>query len=252
MKFTALISLLVIAVPSDAFVPSQRLFNRNALPVLRMSDDATTPSEPAAPATPAATAEAPAAPKEEATADSTGSLVPIKEETVEFTAGILGGVAGLAVGGPVLGAIGAAAANYASKSGGEVSEVVSAVSKSSIQVYNYLAGLDKKYEVLKKAQDSLSAALDKLKAQDNVDPAVVKKVDEALAATTAKISEVNDEYDLVGGGVTALGIVGDLVEKAVDKVGELNEEYKLTDKAKTALSSAVDKAKSAAAEATKK
>ena len=178
-----------------------------------------------------------------------GALVPIKQETVEFTAGILGGVAGLAVGGPVLGAIAAAAANYASKTGGDVSEVIQAVSKTSIQVFNYLAGLDAKYEVLAKAKKSLEKSLDSLKKQESVDPETIAKVESALASTKAKITEINDEYDLVGGGLTALGVVGELVEKAIKKAGELNEEYKLTDKATASLKSAVDKAKDAAKEA---
>jgi phage-related minor tail protein len=178
-----------------------------------------------------------------------GKLVAIKEETVEFTAGILGGVAGFVVGGPVLGAIGAATANYVSKMDNEATEVVGAVSKSALEVYNYLATLDNKYEVLGSAQSSLESALDKLKSQNQIDPAAIEKVENALASTKTKIEEVNDEYDLVGSGMTALGVVGDLVEKTIKKVGELNEEYELTDKAKTALSSAVEKAKDAATKA---
>jgi hypothetical protein len=180
---------------------------------------------------------------------SGGALVPIKEETVEFTAGILGGTAGFIVGGPVLGALAAAASNYASKNEGDVSEVIQAVSKSSIQVFNYLAGLDKKYEVLNKAKISLQEAVDKLKSQDSVDKETLAKVESALSSTKSKISEINDEYDLVGAGTTALGVVGDLVEKAVKKFGELNEEYKLTGKATDALKGAVDKAKLAAKQA---
>ena len=196
------------------------------------------------------TTEAPApAPAAAPAAPTGGALVPIKQETVEFTAGILGGVAGFAVGGPVLGAIGAAAANYASKTGGEVSDVIQAVSKSSIQVFNYLAGLDAKYEVLNKAKKSLESSLESLKKQESVDPATVEKVEKALANTKAKITEINDEYDLVGGATTALGVIGDLVEKAIKKAGELNEEYKLTDKATSSLKTAVDKAKDAAKEA---
>jgi len=178
-----------------------------------------------------------------------GKLVAVSEETVEFTAGLIGGAAGFVVGGPVLGAIGAAAANYVSKGENDAGEVVGTVSKSAIEVYNYLATLDNKYEVLAKAQSSLEGALDKLKSQEKVDAAAIEKVEAALAATTAKIEEVNDEYDLVGSGMTALGVIGDLVEKTVQKAGELNEEYELTEKAKAALTSAVDKAKDAAAKA---
>lgn len=178
-----------------------------------------------------------------------GKLVAIKEETVEFTAGLIGGAAGFVIGGPVLGAIGAAAANYVSKSEDDAGELVGTVSKSAIEVYNYLATLDNKYELLSKAQGSLQDALEKVKSQEKVDEEAIQKIEDALAATTAKIEEVNDEYDLVGSGMTALSVVGDLVEKTVAKVQELNEEYQLTDKAKDALTTAVDKAKDAAAKA---
>lgn len=176
-----------------------------------------------------------------------GALVPVKEETVEFAAGIIGGIAGFAVGGPVLGAIGAATANYVSKMDGDITTAVNAVSKSSIEVFNYLASIDQKYDVLTKAKNSLQSALDKLKAQEGVDPSTLNKVESALSNTNAKIKEINDEYDLVGGVTTALGVVGDLVEKAVKKAGELNEEYQLSSKARDSLAKAVEKAKEAAA-----
>mmetsp|Transcript_86628 Transcript_86628/g.250183 ORF Transcript_86628/g.250183 Transcript_86628/m.250183 type:complete len:234 (+) Transcript_86628:133-834(+) len=231
MKFTYLLPLALAVNEASAFVPQQRAFVRPAVD-LYMSDEVDAPPAPVS-------APAPAPAKKEA------ALVPIKEETVEFTAGILGGAAGLIIGGPVIAAIAAAAANYASKGESEASNIVGAVSKSAIEVYNYLAGLDNKYELLSKAQASLEKSLNKLKSQDSVDPEAVKKVEDALAATKSKISEINDEYDLVGSSVTALGVIGDLVEKTVKKVGELNAEYKLTDKAKEALNSAVAKAKEA-------
>jgi|EP00979_Chaetoceros_neogracilis_P006525 hypothetical protein len=174
-----------------------------------------------------------------------GSLVPIKEETIEFTAGLIGGALGFAVGGPFLGAIGAAAANYASKTDQEVGEVVQAVSKTTIELYNYLATLDAKYELLSNAKASLESSLEKIKKADNVDPETVKKVENALASTTAKIKEINEEYDVVGAGNTALGVIGELVERTVKQAGAINEEYKLTDKAMDALNIAVDKAKTA-------
>lgn len=191
----------------------------------------------------AAEVEAPAAPEPEPSTG--GSLVAIKEETIEFTAGLLGGAVGFAVGGPVLGAIGAAAANYASKTDMEVGEVIQAVSKTSIEVYNYLATLDAKYELLSSAKSSLEETLDKIKKNDNVDPETVKKVEAALESTSAKLKEINEEYDLLEVSKTSLGVIGDLVEKAVKKAGELNEEYKLTDKATAAMSSAIEKAKKA-------
>ena len=179
----------------------------------------------------------------EPVSSSGGALVPIKEETIEFTAGLLGGAFGFAVGGPVLGAIGAAAANYAAKTDQEVGEVVQSVSKSTIEIYNYLATLDAKYELLSNAQRSLEDSLAKIKKADNVDPETVKKVETALASTSAKIKEINEEYDLVGAGSTALGVIGDLVERAVKQAGVINEEYKLTEKAMEAIRTAVEKGK---------
>lgn len=193
-----------------------------------------------------------ASPKASAPTSEGGALVPIKEETVEFTAGLVSGVVGLILGGPVLGAITAAAGNYAAKAEGDISVVVKSVAKSSIEVFNYLAALDSKYDALGKAKKSLDEALDKLKSQPNVDPATVSKVETAIANTKKKVTEINDEYDLVGGGMTALGVIGDLVEKTVQKVGELNEEYKLSDKAVVSLKGAVEKAKEAADKAANK
>jgi hypothetical protein len=234
MKLSYVLPVALVASVT-AFAPPVQQQRTFGVRPLRMSDE--TPPKPKP------------SPSPSPSPSPGGKLVPIKEETVEFTAGILGGLAGLALGGPWLGAIGAALGNYVSKSENDVSDVVNAVSKSSIQVYNYLTTLDSKYELLDKAKNSLESALDKLKSQGNVDPATVEKVESALKSTKDKIVEVNDEYDLVGAGMTALGVVGDLVEKAVVKAGELNEEYKLTDKALESLTASVEKAKEAAAKA---
>merc|ERR1712232_652249 len=119
------------------------------------------------------------------------------------------------------------------------------VSKSAIEVYNYLAELDAKYELLNNAKNSLEETLEKVKENESVNTATIEKIESALSSTTAKIEELNGEYDLVGGTTTALGVVGDLIEKAVEKASELNEEYQLSDKALAAVQNAVDNAKSA-------
>merc|ERR1719162_2550470 len=120
MQKSVLICLLSLTTPCLAFVPTnQRRFTPSRV---LMAEDAVE--------------------------EAGGKLVPIKEETVEFTAGIIGGIAGFAVGGPVLGALTAAFVNYASKSDEEVGVVVTTVSKSSIQIYNYLTTLDDKYKLL--------------------------------------------------------------------------------------------------------
>eukprot|EP00814_Leptocylindrus_danicus_P022859 CAMPEP_0116026514 /NCGR_PEP_ID=MMETSP0321-20121206/13914_1 /TAXON_ID=163516 /ORGANISM="Leptocylindrus danicus var. danicus, Strain B650" /LENGTH=218 /DNA_ID=CAMNT_0003499363 /DNA_START=102 /DNA_END=758 /DNA_ORIENTATION=+ len=209
------IATLLLIPTAQAFAPTT-FVPKQASTALRMSD------EEAAPAA--------------------GKLVPIKEDTIEFTAGILGGAAGFVVGGPVLGAIGACIGNYAAKNGEEIGEITQAVSKTSIEIFNYLLKLDSKYEVLTKAQASLAEAIEKVKANGNVQPETLEKLESAYASTTSKINEINEEYDLVGSGMTALGVIGDLVEKAIKKAGELNEEYKLTDKAMSSVNNAVSSA----------
>jgi hypothetical protein len=245
MKFVSSAVLLLLASSASAFAPA---VDRRPAFALRMSSEEVTSPPPSTASIKTETASKPPAAASSssastATMPSSSALVPIKEETVEFTAGLLGGLAGLFVGGPALAAVGAACANYVSKMEvGEATDVIQAVSKSSIQVYNYLTTLDGKYELLKKAQDSLQSSLDKLKAQGSVDPETVTKVETALSNTRSKIAEINDEYDLVGGGLTALGVIGDLVEKAINKVGELNSEYKISDRALESLRSAVSRA----------
>jgi len=222
----SLLAAALVVGSTSAFVAPSNVARQTSR--VYMSDEAPTP--PAAPPAP----------------EKTTAIVAINEETVEFTAGLLGGAAGFLIGGPVLGAVGAAAANYASKTDAEVGEVLSAVSKTSIEVFNYFSKLDSKYEVLDKAKVQLENALDKVKSTDGANPETIDKIESALSSTNAKISEINDEYDLVGTGMTALGVVGDLVEKAIIKAGELNEEYSLSEKATAALSDAVDKAKASA------
>ncbi|KAL7542705.1 hypothetical protein ACHAXR_012089 [Thalassiosira sp. AJA248-18] len=224
VKYGKLLVSALLVGSASAFAPAPFARTNSAL---RMSDEAPVPPPEAPPAV------------------KTTAIVPINEETVEFTAGILGGIAGFAIGGPVLGALGAAAANYASKTDAEAGEILSAVSKTSIELFNYFSKLDSKYEVLDKAKGQLENALDKVKSSETANPETIDKIESALSSTNAKISEINDEYDLVGTGMTALGVVGDLVEKAIIKAGELNEEYQLSSKATVALSDAVEKAKAA-------
>lgn len=232
VKISSIVLPAVVIGSASAFAPAPATRAFVSKPLYAEADEKEAPPAPVAEAAPVEV--------EESTG---GALVPIKEETIEFTAGLIGGAVGFAVGGPVLGALTAAIANYASKTDMEAGEIVQNVSKSAIEVYNYLATLDAKYEVLSKTQKSLEDALGKIKANDNVDPAAVKKVEDALSSTTKKIKEINDEYDVVGAGNTALGVIGDLVEKAVKEAGKLNEEYKLSDKAMESVSAAVEKAK---------
>eukprot|EP00934_Nitzschia_sp_Nitz4_P006466 Nitzschia sp. Nitz4//scaffold61_size107673//7552//8274//NITZ4_004220-RA/size107673-processed-gene-0.150-mRNA-1//1//CDS//3329555665//6456//frame0 len=236
MKFTSLVSFVLLLSQASAFVvlhyglvsgPSGLAMSETTSAPVASEPVASTPS----PVTPDST---PVAAEKEGP-----SLVPIKEETIEFTAGILGGIAGFALGGPVGSALGATVANFVSKKEGEAAEVVGAVSKSTIEVCNYASKVENKYDLLNKAR----SAIDTLKAQNKAGGAVIQKVEDAVTATTNKMSEINDEYDVVGTSVTALGVFGDFVEKTVKRVSQLDEDYKITERATEAVKSAIDKTK---------
>tara|TARA_B110000305_G_C19283877_1_gene560699 strand:+ start:464 stop:862 length:399 start_codon:yes stop_codon:yes gene_type:complete len=126
----------------------------------------------------------------------------------------------------------------------EVTNAVNTVSKGGLALFNYLKGVDEKYELLEKSRVQLQTSYDSLVAkQGGANSDTLQKVSDALETTTNKIGELNAEYDLVGGGKQVLGVLGDLTEKVVAKALDLNTEYELTGKAKAALDEAINKVK---------
>lgn len=76
-----------------------------------------------------------------------------------------------------------------------------------------------------------------------MDPDSLEKFEGTISEAKNKVISLNDEYDLVGGSVSVLGAVGDVLEKAINKADEVNKEYKLSDKAITAVNEAIDSVK---------
>eukprot|EP00578_Thalassiosira_sp_NH16_P022846 CAMPEP_0181103378 /NCGR_PEP_ID=MMETSP1071-20121207/14832_1 /TAXON_ID=35127 /ORGANISM="Thalassiosira sp., Strain NH16" /LENGTH=312 /DNA_ID=CAMNT_0023186445 /DNA_START=40 /DNA_END=978 /DNA_ORIENTATION=- len=175
-----------------------------------------------------------------------GAIIPINSETVEFTSGVLGGAVALALGAsPVFAVVAAAAANYVSKKDdmGEVTELVQAISKASLNTINWFAKLDSKYAIVGKLSESLDKSLDQLKNSEGESAETVKQIEERVAKTSKKIQQIADEIDLIEGGKQALGAVGDVLETSIDKAVGVNKEYKLTERAAGAAKKAIDKAK---------
>lgn len=179
------------------------------------------------------------------------SLIPLTEKNVEFTAGIVGGVAGLAVGGPWMGVLVSAAANYASRQQGIATEIVQDISKASLQLINYMAFINAKYEILTNTQSALENALERLKEADVVDTEAVHKVERALENTRNALLEVAQEYDLAGSAVSAFNSLGNLIETTVQAAVLFNADYRLMDKAVSTVKSTVDQAREIAVKAVK-
>ncbi|KAL7521925.1 hypothetical protein ACHAWX_006617 [Stephanocyclus meneghinianus] len=178
---------------------------------------------------------------------SDGAIIPINEGTIEFTAGVLGGAAVLALGGgPVLAVVAAAAANYLSKKDdlGEVNELVQGLSRASLETVNWLAKLDSKYSVIGKLQAALNDAIEKLKNSSGENAETIATIEKTVSQTTKQLQDLAKETDFLEGTKQALGVVGEVIETSVDKAADANKEYKLTERVSGALKTAIDKARS--------
>lgn len=175
-----------------------------------------------------------------------GAIIPINAETVEFTSGILGGAVALALGAsPVFAVVAAAATNYISKKEdlGEVNEFVQAISKASLNTFNWFAKLDSKYTILGKLSDTLDKSLNDLKNAEGESAETYKKIEATVSKTTKQLQQLADDIDLFEGSKQALGAVGEVLETGIDKAVDANKEYKLTERAAGAAKKAIEKAK---------
>lgn len=177
---------------------------------------------------------------------SAGAIIPLNKENVEFTSGVLGGVAAIALGAnPLFAVVVAAAANYISRKEdlGEISEVVNSISSASLQTLNWFGKLDEKYTVLGKLSDSLDQQVSSLKSSDGKNAETVGKIEETIKSTSNQISQLAEELDLLEGSKQALGAFGDVLETSIDKAVDANKEYKLTERAGEAAKKAIKKVK---------
>lgn len=179
------------------------------------------------------------------------AIVPINEASVQFAAGALGGVVGLVLGGPILGAVAASAFNYLSRKEDDRSlttretvtakRVVDTASQTALLAYNFIAQFERDNKVVDSVLRFLESAVDGLKGTDSPGVDALVALESTLGGIANKVEEWNDDYDLLGGAGTVLDSVGDLVEIGVDKVVELNGEYKLTDRAIGVVKVAVER-----------
>ena len=173
--------------------------------------------------------------------EGTGGLVAINTDTIQFSAGVVGGAVGFILGGPVLGAIAALLANYASKDEESVGQAVQTVSRTSIELYNSALEYDNENKVLEGVQAKLGEAIQKAKNDENKD--TIEQLEALYEGTSSKIEEVSKEFDLLGVSLTTLGVIGELFEKAAEKVIELGDEYQIKDKASDLVKKIADSSK---------
>mmetsp|Transcript_3450 Transcript_3450/g.10788 ORF Transcript_3450/g.10788 Transcript_3450/m.10788 type:complete len:247 (-) Transcript_3450:91-831(-) len=172
-----------------------------------------------------ATAPAPAP----SSAGESVALVKVTEDSKMTTAGMLGGLAGLLLGGVwVGGAVFAATSYLARKEDSDVSKALKGVAYGSLEILNFGAALNKKYMVTDKLGSAISGALDSAKSSSDSK--------EAVGAVTGVIDGVSDAVKSVDKDIGIKDTLGtlatsatELAFQAVDTAFELNKEYKVTD-----------------------
>jgi hypothetical protein len=145
-------------------------------------------------------------------------LVPLEKANIESAAALTGGVLGFAVGGPVVGLILAAVSNYVSKKDSDAGTALRGFGTSAIESWNFVRTLDGKYDV----SGAVSTQVNKLVVSGEGESEGFKKVTKTWNDITLKITEISDEYDILGKAKQVVTATGDLTDAALEKLAELN------------------------------
>ncbi|CAJ1328460.1 unnamed protein product [Effrenium voratum] len=186
----------------------------------------------------AAAKEAAPSPPPAASSGSSVALVKVTKENKIATAGVLGGVAGLLLGGFWIGAAGFAATSYlAKKEEDDVATALQSVSSAALEAVNFADYVNSKYEVTDKVGSALTEALDKnADAKDSL---------KTVKSSLDTVKEAIDSFDKDVGIKETLGSLvlagSDLASQLTSKVVELNKEYKVTDQLKAKIDEALEK-----------
>ena len=166
-----------------------------------------------------------------------GQLVAVNQNNIEFSAGTIGGAAGLFLGGPVLAALLGGTTNYlARKDVDAASDAVKGTATKGIEVYNYISKLLTDNDVSGKISTAVSS---------NADPDTL----DSIGSTWKTVSDKADEFAVVDLAAKALGVTGDALEKIVDAALGYADENDVYSKVKAASSEAASKAKAAVEQA---
>ena len=166
-----------------------------------------------------------------------GQLVAVNQNNIEFSAGTIGGAAGLFLGGPVLAALLGGTTNYlARKDVDAASDAVKGTATKGIEVYNYISKLLTDNDVSGKISTAVSS---------NADPDTL----DSIGSTWKTVSDKADEFAVVDLAAKALGVTGDALEKIVDAALGYADDNDVYSKVKAASSEAASKAKAAVEQA---
>jgi len=168
--------------------------------------------------------------------------VKVTEENAITTAGVLGGLVGLFIGGVwVGGALFAASSYLAKKKDDDLSAGLKGIASGSLEVLNYVDYLNVKYKVTDQVGSALSDALGSAKSTDS------KETSDSVSGFLDTVGTAIKNFDKDVGIKDSVGNIltagADLASQAVAKVVELNEQYKVTDQLKEKIDEAIKEAK---------
>ena len=181
-------------------------------------------------------------------------MIPVEKTTIEQAAGVTGGILGLILAGPVGAIVFAAISNFVAKKDNEAGEAIRGVGKTIVESFNFLTKLNDKYNLTGKAATAIGGAVSSIETESEALETVKNTLTTGqflfeqsflhlpyafiicitsiiifsngfifTTTVTAKVDELNKEYDLVGKGAEALKAAAAFSDTAIEKVIELNE-----------------------------
>lgn len=153
------------------------------------------------------------------TAEKTYEIVPVDKTNSVNAAAVTSAFLGYVLGGPLFAAILAAITNYVAKKEDDIpAEALRGVGKSVVESYNFLNKLNAKYSLT----DKLGEAVNKAVSSIDSDSETLSKVKETYASTAEKVSDLNNEFDIVGTGKKVVIAAATVSDATIDKVIEWN------------------------------
>lgn len=159
------------------------------------------------------------------------ALIKVTEENKVTTAGVLGGTAGLLLGGMWIAVPFFAVSSYvARRPDDDLAIALRGIANASLETLNFFHTLDKKYSVTDSLGNSLAEAVEEGKKNPDTKEAYgfLGTVGEAIQTFDKDVGIKNT----LGSLVTA---AGDLSNRIVEKLIEVNDQYKITDQLKAKL-----------------
>jgi len=175
------------------------------------------------------------------------ALVKVTEENKMTTASVLGGLAGLLVGGVWVGAGLFAAGSYLTRKDDDIAKALKGVASGSLEVLNFGGYLNDKYTVTDKIGSAFNEALESTSSGSSSTDSVSGFVTGVVDAVKTADKDIGFK-DTLGQLASS---ASDLAYQAVEKAVDLNAQYKITDQIKEKIDEATSGAQAASSSSTK-